>query len=132
MRNFRDPLSAKAMVQVICATDYTASGKRGSTDRWITDYNAEVGWNHPHYKLHSTVISLVLPSQKLVLHVVRGAWHWHGIASRPDPLAHFSGVGSLGTRLGMARHDKLTSFPFNLLFLPTIAVVQRNLRSAAN
>ena len=73
------------------------SGKRRSMNWRITDYNAKVGWNHPHYKLHSTVISLILLSlggQKLVLHVASfvrrskaGAWHRHGIASCPDPLA---------------------------------------------
>ena len=82
------------------------SGKRGSTDRQITDYNAKVGWNYSRYKLHSTVISLVLSSlegQKVVLHVASfvrkskaGARHWHGIVSCPDPLARFRRGGGGG------------------------------------
>ena len=95
-----------------------------STDRRITDYNAKVGWNHPCYKLHSTVMSLVLSSlggQKLVLHVVlfvrrskAGAWHWHGIVSCPDPLARFFGrVGGSGdeTRHGTPWQANFTLRP---------------------
>ena len=79
--------------------------------------------SHPRYKLHSTVISLVLSSlggQKLVQQICLSSTSHRssvgqklgrgtGIVSCPDPLARFG--GGLWTRLGMARHDKLTSFP---------------------
>ena len=78
----------------------SVSGKRGSTDQRITDYNAKVGWNHPRYKLLSTVISLVLSSlggQNLVLHVTSFGGGGEGGTS------HRLSVGQkLGRGTGMA------------------------------